>query len=207
MNTLFIVDDHSIVRTGLKEWLETNTKWQVTQLFADGQSCLDFLSRISSSEHYVNEKPDIIIIDVQLINETGFTLAQTISQNYPDIKIVIYSMFDTNGFILQAKDCGASGYISKVASETEMAKCLEVVQAGGTYLEQKMIEAQLKLDSIITVFTKQEKRIFELILQGKDNKQIGDELFISLPAVQNYVSRIYDKAYVKSREELIQKYK
>lgn len=70
-----------------------------------------------------------------------------------------------------------------------------------------MIDAQLKLDSIVTVLTKQEKRILELLLQEKTNDQIVAELFISLQTVQNYVSRIYDKASVSGRDELIKKYK
>ena len=79
----------------------------------------------------------------------------------------MYSMFDTAGFILQAKDSGAKGYISKVAKEEELAHCLVVVQNGGTYLEQYMTEAQTKLDTIVSVLSKQERVIFEALLQEK----------------------------------------
>lgn len=138
MNQLYIVDDHSIVRTGLKEWLETNTDWKVSQVFQDGKSCIDFLDRISSATtEGTDPLPNILIIDVQLIGETGFSLVQTVSKKWPSIKCVMYSMYDTAGYILQAQDCGAKGYISKVAPEAELAKCLEIVNHGGIYLEQK----------------------------------------------------------------------
>ena len=116
-------------------------------------------------------------------------------------------MFDTTGFVLQAKDSGAKGYISKVAKEEELARCLDVVQEGSTYLEQYMREAQNKVDSIVSVLSKQERNIFEAILQEKTNKQICDELFISPRTVENYTSRLYAKIGVKSREELIERFK
>jgi DNA-binding CsgD family transcriptional regulator len=111
------------------------------------------------------------------------------------------------GFVLQAKDSGAKGYISKVAKEEELAHCLEVVQNGGTYIEQYMAEAQNKIDSIVSVLSKQERNIFEAILQEKSNKEICDQLFISPRTVENYTSRLYAKIGVKSREELIERFK
>lgn len=109
--------------------------------------------------------------------------------------------------ILQAKDSGAKGYISKVAKEEELARCLDVVQSGGTYIEQYMAEAQNKVDSIVSVLSKQERNIFEAILQEKSNKEICNELFISPRTVENYTSRLYAKIDVKSREELIERFK
>ena len=151
--------------------------------------------------------PEIIIVDVQLINETGFALVKTIKEKWPEIKCVMYSMYDTTGFVLQAKDSGASGYISKVAKEEELAHCLEVVQNGGTYLEQYMQEAQNKVDSIISILTKQERNIFEALLQDKNNKQICEEFFLSSRTVENYTSRLYAKVGVKNREELVEKFR
>ena len=116
-------------------------------------------------------------------------------------------MFDTTGFVLQAKDSGAKGYISKVAKEEELAHCLEIVQSGGTYIEQYMAEAQNKIDSIVSVLSKQKRNIFEAILQEKSNKEICDELFISPRTVENYTSRLYAKIGVKNREELIERFK
>ena len=201
-NTLYIVDDHNMVRNGLKAWLENHTQWIVEKDFASSPECLEYLEGLSE-----NTLPEIIIVDVQLINETGFSLVKQITQKWPQIKCVMYSMYDTTGFVLQAKDSGAKGYISKAAKEEELAHCLEVVQNGGTYLEQYMLEAQNKIDSIVSVLSKQERVIFEALLQEKSNKQICDELFISTRTVENYTSRLYAKIGVKNREELIEKYK
>lgn len=208
-NILYIVDDHNMVRNGLKAWLEQHTDWRVPKDFASSKECFDYLRCLSQLEEKLRKEifPEIIIVDVQLIGETGFALVQQIGKKYPEIKCVMYSMFDTTGFVLQAKDSGAKGYISKVAKEEELAHCLEVVQNGGTYLEQYMAEAQNKVDSIVTVLSKQERNIFEAILQEKSNKEICDELFISPRTVENYTSRLYAKIGVKNREELLERYK
>ena len=201
-NTLYIVDDHSMLKNGLKNYLESNTKFTVTGAFAGGAECLDALKNEKS------ELPEIIIIDIQLAeNESGFTLVKELKKLYPSIKIIMYSMYDTWGFILQAKDLGVQGYISKVASDEELVHCLFVVQAGSTYYEKKSESIQSELESITSVLKKQEKVVFEMALQGKTNKQIADELFISLHTVENYISYLIKLAGCKKREELIEKYK
>ena len=201
-NVVYIVDDHNMVRNGLKAWLENHTQWHVEKDFASSSECLECLEGLKETA-----LPEIIIVDVQLVNETGFSLVKQITQKWPQIKCVMYSMYDTTGFVLQAKDSGAKGYISKAAKEEELAHCLEVVQNGGTYMEQYMSDAQNKIDSIVSVLSKQERVIFEALLQEKSNKQICDELFISPRTVENYTSRLYSKIGVKNRDELIEKFK
>ena len=190
-NTLYIVDDHNMVRNGLKAWLENHSQWRVVKDFATSAECLECLECLDKLAKTNTAAanlpiPEIIIVDVQLINETGFDLVKKINQKWSDIKCVMYSMYDTTGFVLQARDSGAKGYISKVAKEEELVHCLEVVQNGGTYIEQYMAEAQNKIDSIVSILSKQERNIFEALLQEKSNKQICDELFISPRTVENY---------------------
>ena len=212
-NTLFIVDDHSMLKNGLKNYLETNTDYVVTGTFADGTECLAelqkrLLKKAAGIEDPVNIMPDMIIVDIQLANEeSGFVLVQELKSKCPQIKIVMYSMFDTWGFVLQAKDLGVQGYISKVASDEELVRCLNIVRDGGTYYEKKSESIQKELESILPVLKRQEKIVFELVLQGKSNKQICDQLFISLHTVENYISYLIKLAGCKNREQLIEKYR
>ena len=211
-NSLFIVDDHSMLKNGLKNYLETNTAWFVTGTFTTGTECLAELQKRMLKKAAglapEDELPDLIIIDIQLINdESGFTLVQQLRNKYPQIKIVMYSMYDTWGFVLQAKDLGVEGYISKVASDEELVRCLNIVRDGGTYYEKKSESIQQELESILPVLKKQKKTVFEMVLQGKTNKQISDELFISLHTVENYISYLIKLAGCKNRDELIEKYK
>lgn len=202
-NTIYIVDDHGIVRYGLKDWLERNSRWHVLKTFATSAECLEELNKLGKKSIKL---PEIIIIDVQLLGETGFSLCNEITKTFKTIKCVMYSMYNASGYVLQAMENGAKGYISKIASEHELLKCLETVKNGNIYLEEGMKASQIKLVDAVQGFTKQEKTIFEALLQGKSNEQISDELFISIRTVNNYISRIYDKLNVKNRQELLEHY-
>jgi len=189
---------------GLKDYLEENTIWKCPFLFTNKSDCLEKLNEIGN--HSIN-LPEIIIVDIQLADGTGYSLVQEITKHFKTIKCIMYSMYDSSGYILQAKNCGAKGYVSKVASEQELIHCLEVVQSGGIFLEKNKIEVQQKLEDLTLLFTKQETRILEKLLQGKSNEDISNELFISMHTVENYVSFIYDKTNVKNRAELLEKFK
>ena len=203
-NELYIVDDHKMLLKGLKDYLEENTKWKCSNIFTDKDACLEKLKEIGPRSLNL---PEVIIVDIQLAEGTGYSLVKEITKSFKTIKCVMYSMYDSAGYILQAKNCGAKGYVSKVASEQELVHCLEVVQSGGVYIEEKKIEAQQKLEDLTLLFTKQETCILEKLLQGKSNEDISNELFISMHTVENYVSFIYDKANVKNRAELLEKFK
>lgn len=201
---LFIIDDHSMLKKGLSAYLEENTSWTVKGTFSTSKECLAALRTLGQKNP---DFPLIAIVDIQLQEENGFTLVKQLKKEFPELKVVMYSMYDTWGFILQAKDLGVEGYISKVASDEELVNCLEIVKNGGKYYEKKEESIQNEIDSIVSVLKKQEKVIFEMLLQGKSNIQIKDELFISLHTVENYVSYLLKITSCTSREELIKKYK
>ena len=203
-NTIYIVDDHEMLREGVKHWLETKSTWKVSKDFATGEACLEYLSTINEESA---DFPEIIVADIQIAGESGFTLVRKILDKWPKIKCIIYSMYDTTGYVLEAKNCGAKAYISKVAPREEILKCLEIVKDGGTYLEQRLVEGQNKLEDVISILTKQERRIFEAILQGKTNEQIQNEFFLSQATVKTYTSRLYNKIGVMGRQDLIARYK
>ena len=150
--------------------------------------------------------PEIAIIDIQLGKESGFDLVSHIKSEFPQVKIVIYSMFDTLGFKLQAKDLGAQGFISKASSDEKLVTCLNTVKNGGTYFEENEPSIQKELDSIVPFLKLNERREFELVLQGKSNDQIKDELFLGLHTIENYVSYILNISNCKSRKALINKF-
>ena len=203
-NTLYIVDDHKMMREGIQHWLETNSSWKVLKSFGTSKDCLMQLSQITSDSP---DFPEIIIVDVQIAEESGFTLVREILKKWSKVKCIIYSMYDTTGYVLEAKECGAKAYVSKAAQSEEILKCLQIVKEGGTYLEERLIEAQNKLENVVSILTKQERRLFQAILQGKTNEQIQNEFFLSKSTVETYTSRLYDKIDVIDRADLIQKYK
>lgn len=203
MHNLFIIDDHSMLRKGISSYLEENTFWHVTGTFSNSKPCLDELRRVKNTS---DKLPELVIIDIQLGKESGFDLLNLIKSEFPEIKIVIYSMFDTLGFKLQAKDLGAQGFISKASSDEKLVKCLNLVKNGGIWYEENEVSIQKELDSIVPFLKENEKRVFELVLQGKSNDQIKEELFLGLHTVENYVSYILNISNCKNRKALIEKF-
>ena len=198
-HSLFIVDDHFMLRKGITAYLEEKTFWRITGTFADSKSCME---ELKSSATF----PEIIIIDIQLGKESGFELVSRIKSAFPQIKIVIYSMYDTLGFKLQAKDLGAEGFISKASSDEKLVACLNTVKNGGIYFEENDLSIQKELDSIVPFLKENERRVFELVLQGKTNDQIKEELFLGLHTVENYVSYILNISNCKNRKQLMEKF-
>ena len=143
----------------------------------------------------VNNKTVGVYAGGELISSNGLAI-------YSNTLNSMYSMYDTAGYIMQAASAGVKGYISKVASEEELVRCLETVLSGKEYFEGKARGSLEKIEKISPLLTRQEKRILEKLLQQKSNEEIAGELFISLHTVENYVSYIYDKLCVKSRAEL-----
>lgn len=197
-NTLLIVDDHSIVRKGLKAWLEENSDWKVTMLTEASKDTLDFLSKTKDEN-----LPEIIIFDVQLKDEMSFELIKSVSEQYPQIKGIVYSMFNTTGYILAAKESGAKGYVSKSLPEEELLKCLTLVQKGEEYFPLEEPEKITKAEQVMELLTKQQKRVFEEMLMGRSNEEIAKSMGLKLHSVEVYINRIYEKLGVFSREDIL----
>lgn len=191
---MIIVDDHAMMRNGLRSWLIENTSWKNIRLADSIESAKNLLAE---------EVPEICIIDVQIGNEDGFALLDFITKNYKTVKCVMYSMFDTSAYVSQAKTLGAKGYVSKASSEVELVNCLEAVSRGETFIDEKMEKSFEKIDEIIRFMTKTERRIFQEILKGRTNAQISEMLDISNHSIECYVSRIYDITGIRNREQLI----
>ena len=192
--SIIIVDDHAMMRNGLRSWLIENTRWKNIRLVDSIDTAKNLLSE---------EQSEICIIDVQIGNDDGFALLDFITKESKSVKCVMYSMFDTPAYVSQAKTLGAKGYVSKASSEEELVNCLEAVSRGETFIDEKMEKSFEKIDEIIRFMTKTERRVFQEILMGKNNTQISEMLDISNHSIECYVSRIYDITGIRNRDQLI----
>lgn len=200
-NTIFLVDDHTMMREGIQSWIEKHMDWKITGSCSDISSTLTLLKETSEENH-----PQIIIIDADLGEESGFDLVKTIGQQYPHIKIIMYSMHLEQGYAMQAKNFGAKAYISKASDSEEFRKCIEAVSKGEDYLEESMTSKNKLLSDFIQYLTPKEKIILQEVLKGFTNEQIAKTLDITVHTVEVYVSKLYDKLGVHSRSELISKF-
>lgn len=201
---LFVVDDHENMRIGIRHFLEERGEWRVTG-FARGAECMAALRAVRDSG---GEMPQIVIVDIQLSGgESGFDHVRSVKAEFPQVRTVIYSMYDTWGFILQAKDVGADGYASKAHSNEELEECLGTVRGGSTWYVEKNGSIQRELDGVVQVLKKREKEVFALALQGLSKRRIAERLFISLHTVENYVSYFLSLTGCRTLDDMVERFR
>lgn len=201
-NTLFLIDDHPIIIDAIKGWIQENSEWKVIGSVGSSEDALKKLSEFSK-----NELPEIVIFDIQLKEGQSFELIKTVLEKYAEIKAVVYSVYEVTGYAMCAFECGAKGYVSKSVSAQEFFECLKTVQNGETYIQKELDNKVTKTVNAVKFLTKQERRIFEEIINGSSNADIAEKLGIGFHTTEVYVSRVYKKLGANYREDLIQKYK
>lgn len=197
MKNLILVDDHELMRFGIKNWLEEKSDWKICGSVGSIAECLECLKSTT---------PSIVLVDIDLGNESGFDLVPLIRQENPEIKIVMYSMHNESAYIIKAKQLKVDGYVSKGSQTDYFIQCLNEVYEGKTYLEPKLDEIQDKIKEVAAVLSKREFSIFVEMINDKSNTEISESLNISKHSVEVYTSIIYDKLFCNNRKELMEKY-
>lgn len=225
--TFYIIDDHEMLRLGTCDWLANNSDWKCVgeagtheKAFADfarmasenGTSCdspagaNDNANTRTKADTYAG-LPSILISDLNFYGEnTGFDFISEVHALYPDVKIIVYSMFFAAGIVQSAVRCGASGYVSKNASSAELLNCMEKVLTGEVFIQEELKTSLIKYNSFTDALTRREKEVMELLIRRCSNDDIANKLNIKKRAVENYISAIYEKTGVNDRNELVEKY-
>ncbi|MCR5252801.1 MAG: response regulator transcription factor, partial [Treponema sp.] len=125
---------------------------------------------------------------------------------YPEVKIIVYSMFFAAGIVQSAVNSGAGGYVSKNASCAELLEGMEKVLAGEVFIQEELQTSLKKYNSFTDALTRREKEVMDLLLRRLSNDEIANELGIKKRAVENYISLIYEKTGVNDRSELLLRY-
>ena len=153
------------------------------------------------------ELPLIIIIDVELGEENGFDLALFVQEQFPSIKIIMYTMHDENDYVLKAKQIKIDGYVSKASDSEEFIKCINAIFDGKEYLENRLLQGQNVIDEALKLLTKREALIFKEMLTGKTNEEIAKALSLSKHSIEVYATTIYEKTFCQSRSEFLKKFR
>ena len=201
--TFYIIDDHEMLRVGTSGWLTSNSDWKCCgsagtheQAFADFES-------MAGQGHL----PSLLICDLNFYGEnTGFDFISKIHTLYPEVKIIVYSMFFAAGIVQSAVNSGAGGYVSKNASCAELLEGMEKVLGGEVFIQEELQPNLIKYYSFTDALTRREKEVMELLIRRYSNDEIANELGIKKRAVENYISLIYEKTGVNDRSELIERY-
>ena len=202
MVSFFVIEDHSLTNLGIRQLLMEQSGFECMGFAFKTDEALQKLSELSQK----NSLPQILILDLFLGEESGIDLMRQLVKEFPSVKIFVYSMFAKPGIVSIALECGAKGFVSKSAPETELLTAIKTVLGGENYVQQNLVPPLFTYRTMLDSFTKQEQKVFKLLLERKSKIQIASELSITNRSLENYLSRIYSKTGCNGHEELIRKF-
>lgn len=201
MINILIADDHAIVREGLKQIVAEQSDMQVK-----GEA-----ENYSELFHLLPEKDwDIIILDIHMPGKNGLEALKDVRQQYPDLPVLILSMYSEEQYGLRSIKAGACGFLEKVSAPDELVKAIQKIITGGKYISSQLVEQMANsLESnhesqLHESLSDRELQILCQIALGKSAEDIAKELIISVHTVYSYRNRILEKMKMKSNVELTQ---
>jgi two-component system, NarL family, response regulator DevR len=197
--SVFLLDDHEIVRRGVRELLEADAGITVVGEAGTAESAL---ARIPAL------RPDVAVLDVRLPDGDGITVCRDIRSKMPDVACLMLTSFGDDQAIFDAIMAGAAGYVLKQIRGTDLVGAIRRVASGGSMLDPEaatrvmrhMRDEAAKTDPLAGL-TGQERRILELIGEGLTNRQIGERMFLAQKTVKNYVSALFAKTGMERRTQ------
>jgi len=201
---VMIADDHPLVRSGLRVLLEREGEFHVVAEAADGYEAIDLAAL---------HKPEVILLDVGMPRLSGPDAAMSIAQKTPGVRIVMVSMHSDEAYVLRALKAGARGYLLKASPEADVLAAVRAVAAGNAYfspsitkllVEEYVLEARRRgVDDSYDLLSVREKEILLLLASGKSNRDIADQLHISVSTVETHRNNIFQKLHLHNLAELI----
>ncbi len=198
---LLLVDDHEVVRVGLRTLLSRNPDLEVVDEAATGQEAV---------RKALMHRPDIVVMDVRLAGMSGIEACREITQAAPAVKVIMLTSYGDDDTLFEAIAAGASGYVLKQIGSNDLIKAIETVGRGDAALDPATTsrvfarmreEARKKEESAFSELTEQELRVLSLLVEGRTNREIADALTLGEGTVRNYVSSIFSKLHVNNRAE------
>jgi DNA-binding NarL/FixJ family response regulator len=196
---VFLLDDHEIVRRGVRDLLEAEPDITVIGEAGTAESAL---ARIPAL------KPDVAVLDVRLPDGDGVTVCREIRSKMPDVACLMLTSFGDDEALFDAIMAGASGYVLKQIRGTDLVGAVRTIAAGRSLLDpeaasrvMRRMREQAQRSDPLAGLTDQERRILELIGEGLTNRQIGERMFLAEKTVKNYVSALFAKLGMERRAQ------
>lgn len=196
-----IVDDHPVVREGLKQLLEVGGDIEVIAEASSGLECLRLLE---------NNRPDIVFMDVRMPGISGIEATRLIGEKYPSVKIIMLTIYTDDQYVNEAITAGAKGYVLKNVTRSELVQVIHHVMADRAFLDPEITAAVLgqvkKAQSDIefhckATLTQRELEVLHELVRGLKDREIAEKLHISEYTVRSHIKSIYRKLKVSSRAQ------
>lgn len=199
---VLLADDHAVVRTGIRTFLERSGDIEVVAEAGDGAEARDLIEQLL---------PDVAVLDIQMPGLTGIEVARQIRAHRLPVGILVLTAYEEDPYIAAVLKAGANGYVLKTASPQEIIQAVHDVFQGKSFLDEAILSkvmAQISQQVSLPFtnsLTDREMEILALIARGWTNKAIGNELSISDRTVQGHIAKIFEKLQVSSRTEAVMK--
>ena len=197
---VLIVDDHAVVRAGLK-------------LLVDGEQDLETVGEAGSARDAIFEarslKPDIVLLDVVMPDQNGIEIVPQLLKENPDSKVLVLSMQDEPRYVREAFEAGASGYVLKEAADSELVAAIREVAGGGRYVHPELgarlvaAESEERKRAEDDPLSDREREVLRLLALGHTNQEIAKQLYISVRTAETHRAHIMQKLRLQSRAELV----
>jgi two-component system response regulator NreC len=202
MARILIADDHAIVRAGLRALISGEPGLEMVGEAAGGYEAIELVRQTH---------PDVLVLDLSMPDLDGISVTRAIKPEMPDLHILILTLHEDEALLKEAIKAGAGGYILKRAAESELISAIQAILRGSLYVDPSMVRVLLGGPSAnpisqpvpVEPLTPREKEILKLIVEGYTNRQIGEELIISVRTVEGHRANISDKLGLHSRVELV----
>jgi two-component system response regulator DevR len=196
---IFLVDDHEVVRRGVRDLLDAEEDFEVV---GEAGSVEEALRRVASAA------PDVAVLDVRLPDGSGVELCRELRVTHPQLACLMLTSFDDDEALFEAIVAGAAGYVLKQVKGNDIVNAVRQVGAGRSLLDATMTSRVMERlrngsaeDPRLAGLSGQERRILELLAEGKTNRQIAAEMFLAEKTVKNYVSNLLTKMGMSRRTE------
>lgn len=201
---VLIVDDHAIVRDGVRMILEAQPDIEVVGEASDGREALEAARQLS---------PGVVLMDIAMPGMNGLEATAAIRQDLPDVQVLILTMHEDYEYFFEVLRAGASGYVLKGASSDDLVSAIRAVHQGGVYLHPAVAknlvsdyvkrmepgEDRARYDGL----SDRERQVLKLVAEGETSRQIAEELFLSVNTVQTHRAHIMEKLGLHNRTDLI----
>ena len=204
MIRVFLADDHTILRSGLRAVLERHSDLQVVGEAADGRQAVQSMEQ---------DRPDVIVMDVAMPLLNGIEAARQITAKYPQVAIVVLSMHSDEGYVLRALKAGARGYLLKDSAEGDLITAIRAVSEGKAFfspaISRMLVDDYMRqlqqrgIEDSYELLTTREREILQLLAEGRSNKDIARFLELSLYTIETHRSNILEKLNLHSVPELM----
>ncbi len=196
---VLLVDDHALVRAGIREYLDRADAIEVIGEAGGGLEAKSFVQDL---------RPDVALVDIKMADMSGIELTEWITANYERTKVLVISAYDDDAYVTAALDAGASGYLLKNTSPGQLTDAVRSVAAGESTLDPSVATKVIRLATTrasraSSDLSARELDVVELVAQGMTNKDIAAQLFISSRTVQGHLRRVFEKLDVTTRTEAV----